>query len=100
MALDGKYDIIVRTPMGKQNYQLLFVTNGDGLSGQAFSPKVNRTENFTDGTVEGDNFQFIVKVKGPMGKMKLNFTGTLNGDKISGVVKTMLGNSPFEGIRI
>jgi len=54
----------------------------------------------TDGTANSNAELWKVTVKMPL-PLKLELTGTVDGDKISGRVKAgMLGCSPFGGIRV
>jgi len=99
MAIDGTYNVVVDTPIGKQNNVMTLKTDGDVLSGTMKSLAFNAEDNFTGGKVNGDAFEFEFEAATPMGKMKLEVKGTVSGDKTSGEVKTMFGMAPFEGTR-
>jgi hypothetical protein len=98
MALDGTYDIIAKTPKGNQEGKLVFKTDGSTLTGTSESG--GETVELMDGAANGNEFQFKVKQQTPMGKLTVTFTGTVDGDAISGKVKTPLGPMPFEGKRV
>lgn len=93
MAFEGTYNISAQSPMGEQKGVLIVKTEGNRLVGTM------NDEELYDTTVDGDNFVYKVNLKGPMGKMKMTFEGTVNGDTISGTSKTMFGKVPFKGVK-
>ncbi len=98
MAIDGTYDILVKTLKGRQEGRLVFDTDGSTLTGASDSG--GEVVEILDGNVDGNEFQFKVKQKTPIGRLSIKFKGTVDGDKISGKVKTPFGPSPFEGARV
>jgi hypothetical protein len=98
MAVAGSYKVESETPMGKQEMTITLVQDGKSLSGTSSSPM--GTESFTGGTVDGDNFEFVLNVSSPMGDMKLNVAGAVNGNDISGKIKTQFGDMTFQGKRV
>lgn len=98
MALDGIYNISVKTPKGYQDGKLIFKTEGTTLTGT--SESAGETVELTDGVAKENEFQFKVKQQTPMGKLTVTFGGAVDGDAISGKVKTPLGQMPFEGKRV
>jgi hypothetical protein len=98
MAIDGTYDIMVKTLKGKQGGRLVFKTDGETLTGTSDSG--GEVVELLDGKVEGNEFQFKVKQKTPIGRLSINFKGTVDGDKISGKAKTPFGPAPFDGTRV
>ena len=98
MAVDGTYNIENDTPMGKQPGKLVLQSDGGSLSG-TLSGQMGE-QPFQNGSVNGDDFVFSVKISGPMGEMQLEFKGTVSGDAISGQVQAgSFGSSPFTGTR-
>lgn len=98
MAVDGTYDTEMTTPMGKQTGTLTLKSSGNVLSGSLASSR--GTVNFDGGKVDGNNVAFSVNIAGPMGPMKLDYSGKVEGDNISGTVKLgQFGNAPFTGKR-
>jgi hypothetical protein len=98
MAVDGTYKIEIDTPIGKQGATLTLKTSGDKLSGTAES-MLGKSE-FT-GTVKGDTLAWVMDISGPMGQIKLEYTGKVTGNDIAGEVKIgNFGTSPFKGKRI
>jgi len=99
MAIDGTYKIEIDTPMGKQESTLTLKTDGAKLSGSTES--MFGKMDFSGGTVKGDDVAWTMQISGPMGDMKLEYTGKVTGDDISGQVKAGdFGSSPFKGKRI
>lgn len=98
MAVDGTYDTEMTTPMGKQTGKLTLKSSGNVLSGSLASSQ--GTVNFDGGKVDGNNVAFSVNIRGPMGPMKLDYSGKVEGDNISGTVKLgQFGTAPFTGKR-
>ena len=98
MAIDGKYNIEIDTPMGKQQARVSLKTDGNNLQGTAETSMGNT--DFT-GTANGNNIAWEIKIKSPMGSLKLEFTGRILGDDITGEAKAGdFGSFPFTGKKI
>ena len=99
MAVDGTYDIEMTTPMGKRTSKVTLKSSGNTLSGTVASDL--GTVNFDGGTVDGDSVAFSMNVSGPMGQMKLDYSGKVEGDNISGTVQLgQYGSAQFTGKRV
>jgi hypothetical protein len=98
MGLDGSYEISVKTPMGNQDRKLVFKTDGSALTGT--SESAGETVDLLEGKADGTEFQFKVKQKTPVGRLKVTFVGSLEGDVVSGHVKTPLGKVQFHGKKV
>jgi hypothetical protein len=99
MAVDGTYEITVDTPMGAQSMTLTLKTDGDALSGKIDSPM--GAQEFSGGSVSGDDISWNMEIESPMGKMNLEYKGKVTGDDITGEVKAGdFGSSPFKGRRV
>jgi hypothetical protein len=98
MALDGTYDITVKSIKGSQEGRLVFKTDGGTLTGTSESG--GETVELQEGVANGNEFQFKVKQKTPIGRLSITFKGTVEGDRISGKAKTPLGPALFEGSRV
>jgi len=95
MAVDGKWNIIIKTPMGDQTGVLTLKQEGDALTGEMTSP--SGAAPIENGKVEGDKLMWHAKVTSPM-PITLEFEGAIDGDKISGDVKLgAFGSSTFSG---
>jgi hypothetical protein len=98
MSVDGTYNIEINTPIGKQQGKLTLKEEGDKLTGRVEASLGEK--NFT-GTVNGNNIAWSMEFSSPMGKMKLDFKGTISGKVISGEVKAgSFGTSTFSGSKI
>ena len=97
VAADGTWKIDLKTPMGAQAVTLVLVTDGSALSGSLQSAMGGA--DFTDGTVDGDNLAWTVKLTQPM-PIEVDLAATVDGDSISGTAKLgSFGDATFEGAR-
>jgi hypothetical protein len=98
MAVDGKWEIVINSPMGAQKATLDLATSGATLTGtQQAAQGSGPLEN---GKVDGNNLSWSAKISSPM-PLTLDFTGTVDGDKLSGSVKAgAFGSFPFTGSRV
>ena len=98
MAVDGKWEIVINSPLGAQKASLDISTNGTALTGtQQAAQGSGPLEN---GKVDGNNVSWSAKISSPM-PLTLDFTGTVDGDKLSGSVKAgSFGSFPFTGNRV
>ena len=69
----------------------------DGYRGQVAGARGERTVDTV--AVDGDTFSFDVSVRTRMGMIDLTYSGTVEGDSVSGTVATPMGEQPFEGTR-
>jgi hypothetical protein len=98
MAVDGTWKLTVNTPMGPQQSTLTISANGNALTGTQ-SAGHGDGQPIADGKVSGDNVSWSSSITRPM-PMTLAFSGTVNGDTISGSVKLgMFGTQTFTGTR-
>ena len=97
MAIDGKWDIVINSPMGAQKAMLEFASDGASLTGtQTAAQGSGPLEN---GKVDGDKVSWSAKITSPM-PLTLDFTGAVDGDKLAGSVKAgAFGSFPFTGSR-
>ena len=98
MAADGKWEITINSPMGAVKASLDLKTDGSSLTGtQTAQQGSGPLEN---GKVDGNNLAWSAKISSPM-PLTLDFTGTVDGDKLSGSVKAgSFGSFPFNGNRV
>ena len=97
MAVDGNFDVEVKTPVGLQSGSLALAAHGDKLTGQLVTPK--GTSEITEGSVTGDHVSFTAKIKTPMGRMKAHIEGDVDGDRFVGTAKLPLGLAQISGVR-
>jgi carbon-monoxide dehydrogenase large subunit len=82
-SIDGNWKMVLSTPMGPQEMQGHFESEGQSLTGYLSSPEGQ--QGFS-GTVEGNKVKFDLKVVKPM-KITLKYDLTVDGDKLTGRVK-------------
>jgi hypothetical protein len=97
MAVDGKWEITINSPLGAQKAQLDIASNGGALTGtQTAQQGSGPLEN---GKVDGNAVSWSAKITTPL-PMTLDFSGTVEGDNLSGSVKAgSFGSFPFTGSR-
>jgi len=95
MAIDGKWNLVIKTPMGEQTGVLTLKQEGDVLTGEMTGPAgAAPVEN---GRVDGDKLLWEAKVTSPM-PLTLEFEGAEEGGNLSGSVKLgAFGSSTFSG---
>lgn len=97
MSFDGDWNVTMNSPMGSQQAVLTLQSSGSNLSGKIAGPQ--GTQEFTDGSVEGDSAKWKVSMTQPM-PIQLEFDAKVDGDAIKGNVKLgAFGNASFEGTR-
>ena len=97
MAVDGKYNITIQSPMGPQQAELELKTDGGTLTGTQSGRQGSAT--IADGKVDGDKVSWSLSITSPM-PMTLEFSGQVAGDSISGSAKAgAFGSFPFAGNR-
>jgi hypothetical protein len=97
MSVDGTWNITVNSPMGAQKSTLTLKSDGGTLTGSASGAQGSQP--ITDGKVDGNNVSWKMAITTPM-PMTLEFSGVVDGDKISGNVKAgSFGSFPFTGTR-
>ncbi len=97
MSIDGKWNVVVNSPMGAQKSVLNFKADGATLTGTAEAQ--GNTQEIKDGKIDGSAISWQVSITTPM-PMTLEFAGTFEGDKMSGNVKAgAFGSFPWTGER-
>lgn len=97
MAIDGKWNTVVKSPMGDQKSVVTFKQDGNTLTGSGEAQ--GNTTQLQDGKIDGNAVSWKIAITSPM-PMTLEFTGTLDGDAMSGQVKAgAFGSFPWSGTR-
>lgn len=95
--VSGTYNVMLKTPMGVKKGQLILSADGEVLTGSLVAlGSENPIEN---GIANGDNFTFSGELKTAMGKTAFDCNGTVDGDAITGSVKTKKGTLALTGKR-
>ena len=98
MSVAGTYETITKTPLGDQKGNLVMIVNNGEITGSlTFMGDVSQLEN---GKETGNEFNVCCQTQGMFGKMKVEMIGAVEGDLISGMAKTMMGNFTFSGKRV
>jgi len=98
MAVEGIYNISLNTPMGPRPATLTLALDGSALSGSFSSERGD--QQLDSGEANGDEVAFSMMFPGPMGEMKLDFSGKVDGDAIGGSVQfAAFGAGTWEGTR-
>jgi hypothetical protein len=98
MSADGTWKLTMQTPIGERKTTLALQTSGAGLKGKMTGEEGNATDIY-DGTLNGNNASWKANITSPM-PLTLAFTGTVDGDKMSGTVSAgAIGSWPFTGSR-
>ncbi len=98
MAVEGTWKLVVTTPMGTQE-STLNVQNSGGSYSATQSAGHGDPRPVDDVEVDGDTIAWKASITKPM-SMTLQFSGTVDGDSMSGTVKLgMFGSAKFTGTR-
>jgi hypothetical protein len=97
MAIDGKWNLTIQTPLGEQSSMLEVASSGGALTGKQSGDQ--GTQDIENGTITGDEASWSIAIVVPM-PMTLTFSGTVSGDALSGTVRLgAFGESTFTGAR-
>jgi hypothetical protein len=94
--IEGKWNITIDTPMGEKTGVLELKVAGSSLSG-SLSHGEHRIA-ISDGRIEGEQLKWSAKITQPM-RLSFKFTATVQGDRISGAARHLLGSANFSGTR-
>lgn len=96
--LEGKYQVILKTPMGAKKGELLLKNENSVLTGSMTA--LGKTNALTPGTTDGECFQFSGELQTAVGKLAYDCSGKVEGDVITGSAKTKKGSMAMSGKRI
>ena len=97
MAVDGKWEITINSPMGAQKAVLDLKTDGATLTGTQTAQ--GTTQPLANGKLEGATLSWSANITTPM-PMTLEFHGSVENDVLKGSVKAgAFGSFPFAGTR-
>jgi len=97
MAIDGKWDLTIQTPVGERMSTLDVSSSGGKLIGKQTGDQ--GTQDIENGAIDGDEARWSIDIVVPM-PMTLTFTGTVSGDTMAGTVQLgAFGESTFSGAR-
>jgi hypothetical protein len=97
LSIDGEWNMTMKTTMGPQSGSLVLKTEGGSLSGTVTTR--HGPMDFSNGTVSGNELAWSTAMTSPI-PMTLEFTATVDGDKITGKVKLgSFATGDLEGTR-
>ena len=98
MSASGTWKLTMQTPIGERKSTLAMQAGRGKLTGKLTGEDGNSTD-LLEGWDSGNAFRFKAAIKSPM-PLTLEFSGTVDGDKISGTVNASgVGSWPFSGSR-
>lgn len=89
------YTVKLKTPMGIKKGDLVFSADGTILNGKLLV--MGHENSFEGGSVEENRFNFSGEIKTAMGKVAYECTGSIDGEKLTGVAKTKKGELFLDG---
>jgi hypothetical protein len=95
-VIQGKWNVTIETPMGQRSGVLELQVQGKSLTGSLSDGEHHVA--ISDGKVEGNKLTWQAKITKPM-RLSLKFTAVVEGDRISGAARHMLGSATFSGTR-
>jgi len=78
----GKWNATVEGPQGQFSMVFDFAVDGRNLTGSMSNDFMGTTP-ISDGTINGDELSFKVKVEGQNGAMTINYKGKVNADELT-----------------
>ena len=97
MSAAGTWTLALQTPIGDRKATVTFEVAGATLTGRMTAEEGNATGIY-EGHLAGKTASWKANIKNPM-PLTLEFTGTVDGDRMTGTVSTALGSWPFSGRR-
>ncbi len=95
--LAGHWTLSISTPRGEQN-PTLEVVQKDGLYTGTYH-SLRGPVPLDNVTTDGSGFSFDITITVPIGDIDVSYTGTIDGDTMSGKVVNPRGEVPFTGVR-
>ena len=98
MSADGTWKLAMQTPIGERKATVEIKSAGSALTGKLTGEEGNSAE-LMEGKVSGNSVSWKAAIKSPM-PLTLEFTGNVDGSKISGTVNASgVGSWPFSGAK-
>jgi hypothetical protein len=92
--LRSKWNITIKTPLGEKSGVLELHVEGKNLTGSLSD--ADHHVAISDGKIEGNRLSWQAKISKPM-RLSFKFTATVDGDRISGTARHLLGSATFSG---
>ncbi|HMT09540.1 MAG TPA: hypothetical protein PKA82_16180 [Pyrinomonadaceae bacterium] len=88
-SVAGEWDALMNTPGGSIPLKLIFVVDGEKITGTA---KRSRGDVAITGTIKGSDIAFSYTIDYNGNAITMSFSGKVDGDKINGAVSFNGGN--------
>jgi hypothetical protein len=99
MNVDGSWDLVIDSPMGKQNVIITLEENGGQLTGTLLNKSNKMTTDLFDGAVTSGELTWKAKLQ--LMNITLTFNTVVQDDVMSGKVKAgLFGNFNVSGHRV
>lgn len=96
--IDGTWQLVLDTHMGKREPKLTLKVDGDTVSG-TFAGQAGSND-FTGGSVDGDSISIEVTINAMGQTIPLKLNATIDGDNLSGKASGPQGDMQVSGTRI
>ncbi|HEX7042998.1 MAG TPA: hypothetical protein VF203_00150 [Burkholderiales bacterium] len=97
MSVVGNWKLTMETPFGVQT-PLLEIKEAGGVYSGTLAGSTGTAE-LEQLKVEGNRVSFSAKVSTPMGSFPVSFSASVDGNDMKGEYETMMGKTPFSGVR-
>ena len=94
----GTWELTSETPRGPRTIELTIHETDGAYSGTITGRRGEMAVEVIN--VEGDTLSFTRSVSTPNGDFQLDYAGTVDGDSISGTIRTPRGENQFTGKRL
>jgi hypothetical protein len=99
MDVDGSWDLVIDSPMGKQNVIITLKEDAGQLTGTLLNKSNNMKTDLFDGAVTGGELTWKAKLQ--LMNITLTFSTSVQDDVMSGKVKAgLFGNFNVTGQRV
>ncbi len=97
-ALEGRWNLTLKGPRGKQPSVLVIERSGDALTGSQ-SGSTGGSNPVSDVTIDGAKVSWVSSVAKPL-PLKITFEGQIDGNNMSGKAKIgFMGTYPFTAVK-
>lgn len=97
--MDGKWEFTVHTFMGDMKSFMDFKVVDGVLTGTGTDASNGACAEIQNGKFDGTNFSYDITIKTPVGEMKNELCGVVDGDSVSGKSKNGMGEFDLTGVR-
>jgi hypothetical protein len=97
MSAAGTWKLAMQTPIGERKVTLTLQVAGSALTGKMGAEDGSAVDIY-EGKLAGSSASWKANIKNPM-PLTLEFSGTVDDDKMSGTVNAAVGSWPFSGSR-